>query len=67
MTAGLVDEAKREAKRMVDALAPHVANGASVVGLEPSCLMSLRDEFLALGLGAKAANSRSARCSSPST
>jgi len=55
MTAGLVDEAKREAKRVVDALAPHVANGASVVGLEPSCLLSLRDEFLALGLGASVA------------
>ena len=55
MTAGLIDEAKREAKRVVDALAPHVANGATVVGLEPSCLLSLRDEFLALGLGAGAA------------
>ncbi|HEY8244486.1 MAG TPA: FAD-linked oxidase C-terminal domain-containing protein, partial [Casimicrobiaceae bacterium] len=51
MTAGLVDEAKREAKRVVDALAPHVANGATVVGIEPSCLLSMRDEFLALGLG----------------
>jgi FAD/FMN-containing dehydrogenase/Fe-S oxidoreductase len=48
---GLVDEAKREALRVVDALAPHVAAGASIVGLEPSCLLSLRDEFLALGLG----------------
>ena len=49
--AGLVDEAKREARRMVDALAPHVAAGATVVGLEPSCLLSLRDEFLVMGLG----------------
>jgi Fe-S oxidoreductase len=32
-------------------LAPHVASGAAVVGLEPSCLLSLRDEFLVMGLG----------------
>ena len=51
LTAGLVDEARREALRMVDALAPHVAEGATIVGLEPSCLLSLRDEFLVMGLG----------------
>jgi Fe-S oxidoreductase len=49
--AGLVDEAKHEARRVVAALAPHVARGASIVGLEPSCLLSLRDEFLVMGLG----------------
>jgi Fe-S oxidoreductase len=49
--AGLVDEAKREARRMIEALAPHVAAGATVVGLEPSCLLSFRDEFLVMGLG----------------
>jgi FAD/FMN-containing dehydrogenase/Fe-S oxidoreductase len=54
LTAGLVDEAKREARRLVDALAPHVDAGATVVGLEPSCLLTLRDEFLVLGLGAPA-------------
>ncbi|HEX4885944.1 MAG TPA: FAD-linked oxidase C-terminal domain-containing protein, partial [Casimicrobiaceae bacterium] len=54
--AGLVDEAKREASRLLDAIAPHVARGAAVVGLEPACLMSLRDEFLVLGLGERAAS-----------
>ena len=49
--AGMVDEAKREARRVVEALAPHVARGAAIVGLEPSCLLTLRDEFLAMGLG----------------
>jgi FAD/FMN-containing dehydrogenase/Fe-S oxidoreductase len=48
---GLIDEAKREALRVVDALAPYVAAGAAIVGLEPSCLLSFRDEFLALRLG----------------
>jgi Fe-S oxidoreductase len=51
LSAGLVDEAKREALRMVHALAPYVAAGATIVGLEPSCLLSLRDEFLVMGLG----------------
>jgi FAD/FMN-containing dehydrogenase/Fe-S oxidoreductase len=51
LAAGLVDEAKVEARRVVAALAPHVARGAAIVGLEPSCLLSLRDEFLVLGLG----------------
>jgi len=58
--AGLVDAAKREARRMVEALAPHVAAGAAIVGLEPSCLLSLRDEFLVMGLG-EAAEKLSAR------
>ncbi len=51
LTAGLVDEAKAEARRVVAALAPHVERGAAIVGLEPSCLLSLRDEFLVMGLG----------------
>ncbi|HYQ99368.1 MAG TPA: FAD-linked oxidase C-terminal domain-containing protein, partial [Casimicrobiaceae bacterium] len=54
LVAGLLDEARREARRMTAALAPHVARGACVVGLEPSCLLTLRDEFLVLGLGAAA-------------
>ena len=55
LACGLVDQARTEATRVVDALAPHVARGAAVVGLEPSCLLSLRDEFLALRLGGAAA------------
>jgi Fe-S oxidoreductase len=45
LSVGLVDEAKREARRMIEALAPYVAKGVPIVGLEPSCLFSLRDEF----------------------
>ncbi len=54
LAAGLVDEAKAEARRMVAALSPHVERGAAIVGLEPSCLLSLRDEFLVMGLGESA-------------
>ncbi len=48
LSAGLVDEARVEARRTLDALAPFVAKGARIVGLEPSCVMSFRDEFAAL-------------------
>jgi FAD/FMN-containing dehydrogenase/Fe-S oxidoreductase len=51
LAAGLVEEAKAEARRVVTALLPHVERGAAIVGLEPSCLLSLRDEFLVMGLG----------------
>jgi Fe-S oxidoreductase len=33
---------------MLDVLAPQVARGLPVLGLEPSCLYTLRDEFLAM-------------------
>ncbi|MGE5268887.1 MAG: FAD-binding and (Fe-S)-binding domain-containing protein [Thiohalocapsa sp.] len=48
LAAGLVEEAKREARRMLDALAPAVAAGAPIVGLEPACLLTLRDELPAI-------------------
>ncbi|MET0209782.1 MAG: heterodisulfide reductase-related iron-sulfur binding cluster, partial [Burkholderiaceae bacterium] len=51
LAAGMVDEARVEARRMVAALAPQVAAGAAIVGLEPACLLSLRDEYQVLGLG----------------
>ena len=48
LAAGLVDEARREAERMVDVLLPHARRGRPLIGLEPSCLFTLRDEFKAL-------------------
>ena len=45
LTAGLVEEARAEAKRVVDALAPWLAHGIPLIGLEPSCLLTLRDEY----------------------
>ena len=56
LAAGLVDEAQREARRMLEALAPSVARGVPIVGLEPSCLLTLRDEFLVDGLRRRAAH-----------
>jgi FAD/FMN-containing dehydrogenase/Fe-S oxidoreductase len=45
LAVGMVNEARAEARRTVDALAPYAARGVPVVGLEPSCLLTLRDEF----------------------
>lgn len=53
LAAGLVEEAKAEARRMLAALKPFVERGIPVIGLEPSCLLTLRDEFLALLPGAE--------------
>jgi len=54
LAAGLVDKARHEAKRTLDALAARVAAGIPVVGLEPSCLLTLRDEFPAILPGTEA-------------
>ena len=48
LASGMVEEAKKEALRMLAAFKPFVARGVPVVGLEPSCLYTLRDEFPAM-------------------
>ncbi|MGF1611393.1 MAG: FAD-binding and (Fe-S)-binding domain-containing protein [Kiloniellales bacterium] len=53
LAVGLVEEARAEGQRILAALAPFVARGVPVIGLEPSCLLTLRDEFLALLPGAE--------------
>jgi Fe-S oxidoreductase len=53
LSAGLVDEARTEARRLTEAARPLVARGVPIVGLEPSCLLTLRDEFLSMLPGAE--------------
>ncbi len=48
LATGMIAEAKKEARRTLDALKPYVEKGVPIVGLEPSCLLTLRDEFAAL-------------------
>ena len=48
LSSGLVDEARSEVRRTLDALLPYGEAGTPVVGLEPSCLLTFRDEALSL-------------------
>jgi Fe-S oxidoreductase len=41
----MVEAARAEARRLLEALGPFVDRGLPVVGLEPSCLFGLKDEF----------------------
>ena len=54
LAGGMVDEAKTEARRTLAALVPFATRGVPIVGLEPSCLLTLRDEYTVMGLGAAA-------------
>ncbi len=53
LSGGFVERAREHASRMLDALEPMVDRGLPVLGLEPSCLLMLRDEYHQLGLGAR--------------
>jgi FAD/FMN-containing dehydrogenase/Fe-S oxidoreductase len=48
LSAGLVDNARAELDRLVATYAPFAARGVPIIGLEPSCLLTLRDELLSL-------------------
>ena len=48
---GMVDMAREHARELVNALLPFAEKQIAIVGLEPSCLLTLRDEALVLGLG----------------
>ena len=54
LASGMVEEAQRKAEALIDALLPLARAGVPVVGLEPSCLLTLRDETLVMGFGEKA-------------
>jgi FAD/FMN-containing dehydrogenase/Fe-S oxidoreductase len=48
LSAGLVDHARSELDRLVKTYAPFALRGVPIIGLEPSCLLTLRDELLSL-------------------
>ena len=54
LSGGLIDEAKVQAQELLDLLSPYAEKGFAIVGLEPSCILSLRDEYLMMGLGHQA-------------
>jgi Fe-S oxidoreductase len=45
LASGLVDEARREARRTLEVIAPYARRGVPIIGLEPSCLFGFRDEI----------------------
>jgi Fe-S oxidoreductase len=55
LAAGMLDEARAEITRTLRILKPHVERGVAIIGLEPSCLLTLRDEWQALVPGAETA------------
>jgi Fe-S oxidoreductase len=48
LATGRVDDARAEARRTLAALRPWLERGVPVLGLEPSCLFTFRDEYAAL-------------------
>ncbi|MEK7820687.1 MAG: FAD-linked oxidase C-terminal domain-containing protein [Pseudomonadota bacterium] len=54
LAAGLIEEARVEARRLIEALAPFAKRGVPIIGLEPSCLFGLRDEVAVLLPGEEA-------------
>ena len=45
LSEGLVDEARKNAKRNLDLLWPLIERGVPLVGLEPSCILTMRDDY----------------------
>jgi FAD/FMN-containing dehydrogenase/Fe-S oxidoreductase len=45
LEVGLLDEARAEAQRLIEAMAPYTARGVPLVGLEPACILTIRDEM----------------------
>jgi Fe-S oxidoreductase len=48
ISKGLVNKARRAATDTIDRLYPLAKQGLPIVGLEPSCLLSMRDDYLYL-------------------
>jgi FAD/FMN-containing dehydrogenase/Fe-S oxidoreductase len=48
LAEGLVAEARAEMQRTIEALSPFIEHRTAIVGLEPSCLLTFRDELLAV-------------------
>ncbi len=51
LASGMVAQARAQVRQLIDYLLPLAQQGIPIVGLEPSCLLTLRDEALQLGLG----------------
>ena len=55
LAVGRIDEARQEASRVLEALLPFIERDLPIIGLEPSCLLTFRDELPAMLPGEAAA------------
>jgi FAD/FMN-containing dehydrogenase/Fe-S oxidoreductase len=51
LAVGMVERARDKARELIGALDEFARLGIAIVGLEPSCLLTLRDETLVMGFG----------------
>ncbi len=51
LSQGFIDQARKSAQQVVDVLLPYAKKEIPIIGLEPSCLLMLRDDYRALGMG----------------
>jgi Fe-S oxidoreductase len=45
LSEGLVEQARKNARRNLDLLTPLIERGVPLVGLEPSCILTMRDDY----------------------
>lgn len=48
LSKGFLKEAKEKAVRLIEALYPFAEQGLPIIGLEPSCILTIIDDYLAL-------------------
>ena len=54
LSVGMIEQARESLTRLTDHVHAFADKGIPIVGLEPSCLLTLRDEALVMGLGERA-------------
>ena len=54
LTFGLVEETRQYARQLISSMLPFIHSNMQIIGLEPSSLLMLRDEYKTLGLGEEA-------------
>jgi FAD/FMN-containing dehydrogenase/Fe-S oxidoreductase len=54
LSTGMFEKARATLHSLLAALEPFASQGVPIVGLEPACLLTLRDEALVMGLGESA-------------
>ena len=48
LSKGMMDRARSNARSNVESVVPYVESGAKLVGIEPSCILSFRDDYVDL-------------------